>query len=190
MLKSFSGPDGFDYCFLTGSDSGRPRGRKERLHRRERGQTLRQSHSRPAPGARGLPLRTGIPLGYALTRGPVRGQSGSSRPATGAEPSRSSGAPSPRKTAGSRCPISSGSATRGSAEWDDALLYLEQVVTGGLDSARERQCRLALAYVYTVTGRHKLAEYELERLRESGDESAQVCAFLGYSAWAQGKLDG
>ena len=73
------------------------------------------------------------------------------------------------------------------AEWDDALLYLEQVVTGGLDANRERQCRLALAYVYTVTGRHKLAEYELQRLRESGGESAQVCAFLGYSAWAQGK---
>ena len=72
-------------------------------------------------------------------------------------------------------------------EWDDALLYLEQVVAGGLDSGRERQCRMTLAYVYTLTGRHKLAEYELERLRESGSESAQVYAFLGYSAWAQGK---
>jgi Flp pilus assembly protein TadD len=71
--------------------------------------------------------------------------------------------------------------------WDDALLYLEQVVTGSLDLRRDSQCRLALAYVYTVTGRHRLAEYELERLRRSGFESAQVYCFLGYSAWAQDK---
>jgi tetratricopeptide (TPR) repeat protein len=71
--------------------------------------------------------------------------------------------------------------------WDDALLYLEQVVTGGLDPVRNGQCRMALAYVYTVTGRHRLAEYELKKLRESGFESVQVYAFLGYSAWAQGR---
>ncbi len=74
-------------------------------------------------------------------------------------------------------------------EWDDALLYLEQVVTGGLDPKREVQCRMALAYVYTLTGRHKLAEYELAQLRVSGFESAQVLAFLGYSAWAQGRTE-
>ncbi len=72
-------------------------------------------------------------------------------------------------------------------DWDNALLYLEQVVTGGLDPARDGQCRMALAYVYTATGRHKLAEYELRRLRESGFESVQVYAFLGYTAWAQGR---
>jgi tetratricopeptide (TPR) repeat protein len=72
-------------------------------------------------------------------------------------------------------------------EWDDALLYLEQVVTGGLDPVRDGQCRMALAYVYTVTGRHRLAEYELGRLRDSGFESVQVYSFLGYSSWAQGK---
>jgi Flp pilus assembly protein TadD len=74
-------------------------------------------------------------------------------------------------------------------EWDEAMLYLEQVVTGGLDPDREAQCRMALAYVYTVTGRHRLAEYELERLRESGSESARLYSFLGYSAWAQGRQD-
>jgi Flp pilus assembly protein TadD len=74
-------------------------------------------------------------------------------------------------------------------DWDNALLYLEQVVTGGLDPARDGQCRMALAYVYTVTGRHRLAEYELERLRLSGFETVQVFAFLGYSAWAQGRPD-
>jgi tetratricopeptide (TPR) repeat protein len=73
--------------------------------------------------------------------------------------------------------------------WDDALLYLEQVVTGGLDPVRDSQSRMALAYVYTVTGRHRLAEYELEKLRESGFESVQVFAFLGYSAWSQGRSE-
>ena len=38
-----------------------------------------------------------------------------------------------------------------------------------------------------MTGRHKLAEYELERLGNQARESAQVFAFLGYSAWAQGR---
>jgi Flp pilus assembly protein TadD len=74
-------------------------------------------------------------------------------------------------------------------DWDDALLYLEQVVTGGLDRRRDEQCRIALAYVYSVTGRHKLAEYELRTLRERGAESPRVFAFLGYSAWAQGRID-
>jgi len=71
--------------------------------------------------------------------------------------------------------------------WDDALLYLEQVVTGGLDPRRDEQCRIALAYVYSITGRHKLAEYELRMLREKGVESPRVFSFLGYSAWAQGR---
>jgi tetratricopeptide (TPR) repeat protein len=72
-------------------------------------------------------------------------------------------------------------------QWDDALLYLEQVVSGGLDPARDGQCRMALAYVYTVTGRHRLAEYELGKLQASGYESVQVYSFLGYTAWAQGR---
>lgn len=74
-------------------------------------------------------------------------------------------------------------------DWDEALLYLEQVVTGDADAARQAQCRLALAYVYAVTERYKLAEYELERLRDTGLQSAQVFAFLGYTAWAQGRAD-
>ncbi|HTX71755.1 MAG TPA: tetratricopeptide repeat protein [Rectinemataceae bacterium] len=74
-------------------------------------------------------------------------------------------------------------------QWDEALLYLEQVVTAGSDLMRIYQCRLALAYVYTVTARHRLAEYELGRLVESGLESAQVFAALGYAAWAQGRQE-
>jgi len=75
------------------------------------------------------------------------------------------------------------------AHWDEALLYLEQVVTGSGDIMRVFQCRLALAYAYTETGRHKLAEYELKRLEEAGFQSVQVLSFLGYIAWAQGRPD-
>ncbi|NLJ47334.1 MAG: tetratricopeptide repeat protein [Treponema sp.] len=73
--------------------------------------------------------------------------------------------------------------------FDEALLYLEQVVTSEEDPARLYQCRMALAYIYAVTGRVKLAEYELSRLRDSGYESAQICAALGYTAWIQGNID-
>lgn len=73
--------------------------------------------------------------------------------------------------------------------WDEALLYLEQVVTTGSDLMRIYQCRLALAYVYAMTGRHRLAQYELERLKQSGFESVQVLSFLGYTSWALGRPD-
>jgi Flp pilus assembly protein TadD len=76
-----------------------------------------------------------------------------------------------------------------SGEWDEALLYLEQVVTGEPGSERGKQCRMALAYVYAMTGRFRLAEYEVGKLMESGAESAQLWAFLGYAAWAQGRAD-
>ena len=71
---------------------------------------------------------------------------------------------------------------------DEALLYLEQVVTGGADGPRVEQCRLSLAYVYAVTGRTKLAEYELGKLLDAGKETPQVCAAMGYASWAQGRL--
>ncbi len=73
--------------------------------------------------------------------------------------------------------------------WDEALLYLEQVVTQDDDRTRVNQCRLALAWVYAETGRTRLAEYELGRLREAGDESVAMWATLGFAAFAQGKLD-
>jgi Flp pilus assembly protein TadD len=76
-----------------------------------------------------------------------------------------------------------------SGEWDEALLYLEQVVTGEPASERGKQCRMALAYVYAMTGRFRLAEYEVGKLMESGAESAQLWAFMGYAAWAQGRAD-
>jgi tetratricopeptide (TPR) repeat protein len=73
--------------------------------------------------------------------------------------------------------------------WDEALLYLEQVVTADSDFMRIYQCRIALAYVYSITERYRLAEYELGRLVEVGFESVQVLSFLGYTAFAQGMPD-
>jgi tetratricopeptide (TPR) repeat protein len=69
--------------------------------------------------------------------------------------------------------------------YDDALLYLEQVVTSGVYPLRCVQCRLALAYIYTITGRSKLAEFELRQLLDSGYESIQIYTTLAYAAWTQ-----
>ncbi len=72
--------------------------------------------------------------------------------------------------------------------FDEALLYLEQVVTQGLDEARIFQCRMALAVVYSATGRSKLAEYELKKMVEASPETSQVCAALGHANWKQGRV--
>ena len=69
--------------------------------------------------------------------------------------------------------------------FDEALLYLEQVVTGTEDPLRGYQCRLALAYIYVITGRSKLAEFELGRLVKSGFESIQIYTTMAYAAWSQ-----
>lgn len=69
--------------------------------------------------------------------------------------------------------------------YDDALLYLEQVVTSDLDILRIYQCRMALAYIYVITRRSKMAEFELKRLANNGFESAQLYTTLAYAAWSQ-----
>jgi tetratricopeptide (TPR) repeat protein len=69
--------------------------------------------------------------------------------------------------------------------YDDALLYLEQVVTSSPDPLRLYQCRMTLAYIYAVTRRSKLAEFELGKLVESGFESVQMYTTLAYASWSQ-----
>ena len=69
--------------------------------------------------------------------------------------------------------------------YDDALLYLEQVVTSTDDLLRGYQCRMTLAFIYAITRRSKMAEFELKRLTNSGFESAQLYTTLAYAAWAQ-----
>ena len=72
-------------------------------------------------------------------------------------------------------------------KYDEALLYLEQLVTSGVEDARIAQCRFSLAYIYSVTGRSKLAELELKKLLEEFGESARTFSVLGYAFWAQGR---
>jgi len=74
-------------------------------------------------------------------------------------------------------------------QFDNALLYLEQVVTGGSDPLRAYQCRMTLAYIYSVTGRSKLAEFELKHLLEKGFESVQIYAAMAYAAYSQKRYD-
>jgi tetratricopeptide (TPR) repeat protein len=69
--------------------------------------------------------------------------------------------------------------------YDEGLLYLEQVVTAGDDPLRVCQCRMTLAYIYVITNRAKMAEFELGQLLKSGIESAQIYSTLAYAAWTQ-----
>ena len=86
-------------------------------------------------------------------------------------------------------------------EYEKALSYLEQVVTSGTSSEassgtsseasrgndiyRVYQCRMTLAYIYVITKRVKMAEYELRRLQSSGLESPLLYNTLAYAAWMQ-----
>ncbi|MDR0555351.1 MAG: tetratricopeptide repeat protein [Treponema sp.] len=73
--------------------------------------------------------------------------------------------------------------------YDDALLYLEQVVTASTDPLKIYQCRMAIAYIYAATNRSKMAEYELDQLIKNGFESAQIYTTLAFAAWSQKKYD-
>jgi tetratricopeptide (TPR) repeat protein len=69
--------------------------------------------------------------------------------------------------------------------YDDALMFLEQVVTSNELPLRTMQCRLTLAYIYMMTKRSKMAEFELDILVKNGMESAQMYSMLAYIAWSQ-----
>jgi tetratricopeptide (TPR) repeat protein len=69
--------------------------------------------------------------------------------------------------------------------YDEAIPYLEQVVTTGNDPLRSYQCRMMLALVYIKTNRAKMAEFELKRLKSAGFESAPMYNAMAYSAYLQ-----
>ncbi len=73
---------------------------------------------------------------------------------------------------------------------DEALLYLEQVVTSDLSFSHVYQSRMILGYIYSVTGRYRLAEFEFRKLLEDGFDSARTHAALGYVLHAQEELEG
>ena len=74
-------------------------------------------------------------------------------------------------------------------KYEEALLYLENVVTLHENLFLVYQCRLILSYIYNITGRYRLAEFELEQLIESGLESPQVYAVYGFTAYNLSKID-
>jgi tetratricopeptide (TPR) repeat protein len=69
--------------------------------------------------------------------------------------------------------------------FDDALLHLEQVVTDGRVPMRVSQCRMTLAYIYTLTKRAEMAEFELTSLLKTGYESPTLYTTMAYAAWSQ-----
>lgn len=73
--------------------------------------------------------------------------------------------------------------------YDDALLYLEQVVTSGGNIDRVMQCRFILAVIYALSRRRRLADYELSKLLETGYMTASVYAAIAYVAWEQSDID-
>lgn len=70
-------------------------------------------------------------------------------------------------------------------KYDDALLYLEQVVTSGAQLERVLQCRFLLAIIYAVSGRKRLADFELNKLLDTGFMTSSVYAAIAYVAWEQ-----
>ena len=69
--------------------------------------------------------------------------------------------------------------------YDDALLYLEQVVTSGTHIERTLQCRFLLAVIYALSGRRRLADFELNTLLETGYMMPSVYAAIAFVAWEQ-----
>ena len=74
-------------------------------------------------------------------------------------------------------------------DFASALSYLEQVVTSSANLLHIYQCRMILGYIYTLTGRYKLARFEFEELLEGGYESPQAWSALGYIAFMEGKKE-
>ena len=55
-------------------------------------------------------------------------------------------------------------------KYDEALLYLEQVVASNSGLIHLYQSRMVLGFIYAVTRRYRLAEFEFRKLLEDGFE--------------------
>ena len=69
--------------------------------------------------------------------------------------------------------------------YEDALMYLETVVTSATHIDRVLQCRFLLAVIYAISGRKRLADFELNKLLETGYMTASVYAAIAFIAWEQ-----
>ncbi|AHC14786.1 tetratricopeptide repeat protein [Salinispira pacifica] len=75
-------------------------------------------------------------------------------------------------------------------QYDEALIYLDQVIASSDDFAQAYQSRMVIGYIYAETGRYRLAEFEFQHLLDEGYESARVHAALGYILYEQGNIPG
>ena len=72
--------------------------------------------------------------------------------------------------------------------YEEALIYLEQVVSTSDSLMHIYQSRMILAFVYATTNRMQLAEYELKQLIDSGMESVQLFGSLGTILYGMGRV--
>lgn len=75
------------------------------------------------------------------------------------------------------------------SRYEDALVYLEQVVTSSDDKERVLQCRFILAVIYSISGRKRLASFELETLLEAHYKSELVYAVLAFISWEESDVE-
>jgi Flp pilus assembly protein TadD len=73
-------------------------------------------------------------------------------------------------------------------KYEEALLSLEKVVGSHFSFLHIIQARMVLGYIYSVTGRFRLAEFEFTKVNEMGIQSSQALAALGYVYYAQRKV--
>lgn len=71
---------------------------------------------------------------------------------------------------------------------EDAILTLEKVVDSHFSFLHIMQARMVLGYIYSVTGRYRLAEFEFTKVSELGLQSSQALAALGFVYYAQKKV--
>jgi len=74
-------------------------------------------------------------------------------------------------------------------QYDDALLYLEQVVTNHGNLLQIYQSRMVLSLIYAMTDRYRLAKFELDQLISGGYESSQVFTVYGYVLYELSEVD-
>ncbi len=72
--------------------------------------------------------------------------------------------------------------------FEDALLSLEKVVNSHFSFLHIMQARMVLGYIYAVTGRFRLAEFEFAKVNDMGLQSSQALAALGFVLYAQKKV--
>ncbi len=72
--------------------------------------------------------------------------------------------------------------------YEEAVVSLDKVVGSHFSFLHIIQARMVLGYIYAVTGRYKLGEFEFQKVTDMGLQSSQALAALGYVYYAQRKV--